>query len=154
MSDKRIEDVITKVLKGDAQKNALDFIAHIRASKDAEKYPIIMNDENDETGWNATNLGFIVITGTDDFPGPWTMWVNAENLGADAKQPVDEYVKETAWAHVSPCGNCGGDCSPGTHTVVFGKEFKNVCQHNLMFVNPNTETVDCMKKLIDIRMAG
>ena len=150
MANKRIEDVIQKVLTGDAQKNALDFIAHLRAGDEPEKFTIVMNDENDESGWSATHLGFIVITGSDDFPGPWTMWLEANNLG-ESGAPVDEDVKEFAWTHVSPCGSCGGTCSPGTSTKVFGKGFENVCQHNLMFTNPDAEAVAYMKKIVDIK---
>ena len=144
---KQIEDVIRSTLKGDTQQNALDLVAHLCASGQ----PIIMHDEKNESGWNAPDLGFILITGTDDFPGPWTMWLGAENLGENAPIPVDEHIKEFAWAHVSPCGSCGGKCTPGTRTTVFGKVFDNVCQHNLMFTNPNVEAVESMKKIVDIR---
>jgi len=151
MSKRRIEDVINDVLKGDTQKNALALIAHLRAGEDAEKFPIIQHDEKDEGGWDLPNLGFIFVTGAEDFPGPWTMWVNGNNIGEGWELPIDESIKEFAWAHVSPCGSCGGECSPGTSTKVFGKDFENVCQHNLMFTNPDAEAVDYMKKILDIR---
>jgi len=144
---KKIEDVINDVLKGDTQKNALDLITHLRTCD----FSIVMHDEKDESGWNVENLGFIVITGSDDFPGPWTMWLGADNIGEYSEFSIDEHIKEFAWSHVSPCGSCGGKCSPGTKTKVFGKDFENTCQSNLMFVNPDAEAVAYMKKIFDIK---
>ena len=151
MSKKRIEDVIYDFLKGDAQKNALDFITHLRTGEKSEDFSIDMHDEKDESGWSVSNLGFIIVNGSDEFPGPWTMWVSVNNIGEHSESTIPDHVKEFAWAHVSPCGSCGGDCSPGTDTKVFGRDFKNVCQHNLMFVNPDSAAVACMKEIIDIR---
>ena len=144
---KKIEDIIKSTLTGDTQNNALELIAYLRASD----FVIEMHDEKDESGWNVPNLGFIVMIGSEDFPGPWTMWMPVNNIGESAEIPIDEHLKEFAWAHVSPCGSCGGDCSPGTTTKIFGKDFENVCQHNLMFNNPNAEAVDGMKKIIDVK---
>jgi len=144
---KKIEDIIRNTLKGDTQKNALALITHLRASN----FSITMHDEKDESGWSVTSLGFIVINGSEDFPGPWTMWIDVNNIGEHSEMSIDEHIKELAWSHVSPCGSCGGDCSPGTNTKVFGKNFENVCQHNLMFSNPGAQAVDGMKKIIDIK---
>ena len=146
---RQIEDVIAGVLTGDAKKNAADLIAHIRTG--GEVFSITQNEGKDETGWIVENLGFIFIGGGADFPGPWTMWLAADNLGEGQKLPVDESLKEFAWAHVSPCGSCGGKCSPGVNAKVFGKDFENTCQTNLMFVNPGAEAVSYMKKIIDIK---
>ena len=151
MSKRKIEAVINDVLRSEAQKSALDLIAHLRAEEEHGIFKISINDEKDESGWSVSNLGFILISGDDDFPGPWTMWVGADNMGEHYELAVDAHIKKFAWSHVAPCGSCGGTCSPGTRTRVFGKDFENVCQHNLMFTNPNTEAVTCIKKIIDIR---
>lgn len=154
MSQRIIEDVIKDTLSGDTQKNALELIAHLRTDKEPGKFSITMYDKNNESGWNVANLGFIIISGSDDFPGPWTMWVGTNKLDKHAEFPVDEHIKEFAWSHVSPCGSCGGKCSPGTSVRIFGKYFENVCQSNLIFVNPDANTVDYMKKIIDIIKEG
>ena len=52
---------------------------------------------------------------------------------------------------MSPCGNCGKNCTPATNTKVFGKDFENTCQSNLLLVNPSAEMVGYMKKLVDIK---
>ena len=144
---KKIEDIIKSTLNGDAQKNALELIAHITAND----FTITMNDENDESGWVVPNLGFIMINGSEEFPGPWTMWMEVNNIGEHSELPIDEHIKEFAWANIAPCGSCGGDCSPGITSTIFGKVFENTCQSNLMFTNPDAEAVDRIKKIVDIR---
>ena len=150
---KTIEDIINTKLNGDPQKNALSLIAHIRATAPPERFPIIIHDEKDESGWNISNLGFMIITGYDDFLGPWTMWLGTDNLGEHFETTIDEQVKEFAWKHVSPCGNCGGKCSPGETTKVFGKIFENTCQANLVLVNPNADEIGYIKQLVDYIVA-
>jgi len=147
----KIEDIINDTLKGDAMKNALELIAYLREAEKPAYCSITMHDEKDESGWIVSNLGFMIITGSDDFPGPWTMWIGANNLGEHSETPIDAHIKEFAWSHVSPCGNCGGECSLGTRTKIFGRDFENVCQSNLIFIDPDAETVEDMKKIIDIR---
>jgi len=141
---KTIESVINDTLHGDAQRNALALTAHIRASG---RFPINQHDANDESGWNVEGLGFILILGSDDFPGPWTMWIPADKLGENAENMVDESIREFAWKHVSSCGSCGGDCTPGTLATVFGKVFENTCQTNLMFHNPDADAVEGIMKI-------
>jgi len=151
---KKIEDAIGSTLKGDAQRNALDLIAHIRAGETSKHFSIKNHNETGESvwnGWNVSNLGYIIINGLDDFPGPWTIWMEADGLGEHLEAPVDEDIKEFAWFHVSPCGSCGGECTPGNSATVFGRVFENTCKSNLIFINPNAKTVDYMKKIIDVR---
>jgi len=145
---KNIEEIISSKLTGDAQTNALALAAHIMGK--TGKFAISMHDENDESGWVVADLGFIMISGTSEFPGPWTMWISAANIGAKTQDAISDCTKEFAWKHVSPCGSCGGTCTPGVNTSFFGKAFENTCQANLMFTNPDTDAVDGMKKIIDI----
>ena len=155
MSNRTIEDVIRNVLKSDSQKNALNLVAHLRADNESEDFPISTYHENDNSTWSGfdvAGLGYVVINGLDDFPGPWTMWIGVDNLGEYAEFSIDDHIKEFAWKYISPCGDCGSDhCDKGKRTSVFGKEFENTCQANLMFVNPDADAVEKMKKIIDIR---
>ena len=152
MSNKKIEDVISNVLTGDAQKNALNLVSHIRTIGGSEYFAIKMHDEKDESGWVADDLGFIFVNGSADFPGPWTLWLSAGDLGQHAQNPVDDAIKEIVWQHVSPCGSCGGKCAPGVGAKVLGKDFTNTCQGNLMFVDPNADVVELIKKIVEIRL--
>ena len=60
-------------------------------------------------------------------------------------------MKKIAWANVNTCGNCGGDCSPGTRKAILGQEFDNVCSTDLAFCNPDTNTLEYVKKLLEMR---
>ena len=153
MSNRTIEDVMKDVLKGDAQKHALDLIAHLRAGE-GEKFPIAKHNESDESLWLiGEGVGTMFINGSDDFPGPWTLWVDGDNIGEHTASDVDEHVKTVAWENIAPCGSCGGQCSPGSHRRVFGKDFENVCTSTLMFTNPDADTLACLKKIVDVRKA-
>ena len=151
MSEIGIENVIIETLTGDSQINALDFISHLRAIEQEGKISITMNDENDKTGWNVSDVGFIIINGSYEFPGPWGMFIGTDNITEHSDFPVDDHIKETTWANMAPCGKCNSDCTGGSiRRTVFGKDFIDIC--NLIFVNPDSKTVACMKKIIDIKM--
>lgn len=158
MSAMKIEDAITTVLNEEAQKNALDFVAHMRAKG-------VSIDES-ETYWEIKYKGkclcFMWIDGSDNLPGPWTIWSNQEpgswaTWGENASDfntniPVDDHIKEIAWKNVSFCGNCGECETNGMSKIVLGKEFDNLCKSTMAFTNPNKEELACAKKMIDVRM--
>jgi len=153
MSERKIEDVVRDVLKGDAQKNALDLIAHLRTSG-GKDFSIAKHNESDESLWLiGEGIGVMFVNGSDDFPGPWTLWVDGDNIGEHTAADVDAHVKEVAWANIAPCGSCGGQCSPGFRKRVFGKDFENVCNSTLMFTNADTDTLACLKQIVDVRKA-
>lgn len=159
MSDKRIEDVIGGVLKGESQKNALDFVAYLRMNgiplEEAENYW--------EVKYNNETVCFVWVDGSDEVPGPWTIWSaqvpgawatwsDGEHKGEYVPFPIDEHIREIAWANVNVCGNCGGCNNPsGMRKTVLGREFDNLCNSTMAFTNPDIEALNCAKKMIDIR---
>jgi len=152
MSEKIIEDSINEILKGDAQKNALDWVAYIRADESGKTQ--IINHEGGEM-WLVKNddniVDLIYVGDSDDFPGPWIVWIRGDHIGQYADCPVDEHIKEAAWAHAALCRPCSSDCDRGIHKTIFGKEFAKVCPDTMMFVNPDADTLDDMKKIREIR---
>ena len=140
-----IEEGITKRLTGDAQKNALNLVAFMRAND----MPIDPNNGGD--GWavggkEGDSLGYAIVNGVSEFPGPWTLWFNSCDFAGDA----DDALKEAAWAHASPCGKCHkgwADCGGGER-MIFGKAFESLCHSPLMFSNPDAQTVEHVKKLL------
>ena len=145
---KTIIEQINENLSGDAQKNALDFAAFLRA-KD-----ISLNGSGkggDWSGWavggtTGDSIGYMIVNGKDEFPGPWTVWFNT----CDFKSDADEALKEAAWAHASPCGKCHkgwADCGGGERTI-FGKEFESLCHSPMMFSNPDARELEYAKKLM------
>ena len=146
-----IEDRINSVLEGESRKNALDFAAFLRKSG--------LTPECHESGhgWSimrsGDSVGFVIADGTAQIPGPWTIWFNSCDF--DESGPIDNELKETAWAHASICGNfvsggkdCGCGDQPGFTRVIFGKTFENRCHSPLMFTDPDAKTLNNVKKLL------
>ena len=154
MLEQGIEQNIVEILSGDAQKNALEFVAYLRANEMLfergkgyweDKYYWMIKYKNEY-------VCFILINGCEDKTEPegWIIWSD-ESENWFAAFPLDEYMKEIAWKNVDFCGNCGGDCNPGTHKTIFGKEFYNVCRTTMKFMNPDAEAMKCVKKIVEIR---
>jgi len=140
-----IEEGIAKRLTGNAQKNALDFVAFMRAND------MSIDPNNGGDGWavggkEGDSLGYAIVNGASEFPGPWTLWFNVCDFAGDA----DDALKEAAWTHASPCGKChkGWENCGGGNRVIFGKEFDRLCHSPLMFVNPDAQALEHIKKLL------
>ena len=148
---RKIEDVINGTLKSGVQKNALDFIVHLKKGENLS----ISNDNDDDGRWwvrHKNNLlcEIQISAASGDSPEGWIVWFYGDCIGGH-DSPVDEGIKEIAWTNITLCGNCGAECAPGKRKTVFGKVFENVCQSTLAFPNPGTDMVDCMKVIIDYR---
>ena len=153
MPKQTIESHIKETLAGDTRKNALDFVAFLLANE--------MQFERGEGYWKDKlywcikheneSVCYLLLNSPKENLKPWTIWSDDSGSNCFEDCSLDEYMKEIAWDNVDFCGNCGGDCSPGTRKVVFGKEFNNVCRAAMRFTNPDAETVECMKKLVEIR---
>lgn len=156
MSDKRIEDVIRDALYDDARKNALDFVAYLRE----HEIPIEESENYWEIKYKNECVCFIWINGADEAPGPWTIWSVQEPDSWAAwgdhgyvDVPMDERIKEIAWKNVNVCGNCGGcENQGGRRKTVLGKEFNHLCSSTMAFTCPDAETLECTKKMIEIRI--
>jgi hypothetical protein len=85
-------------------------------------------------------------------PGPWTIWSDDSGSTCFENFPLDDRIKEIAWKNVDICKNCGG-CNLGTGTskIIFGREFDNVCRTTMKFINPDVKTLECLKKIVEIR---
>ena len=155
MAEQKIEDFINEVLTGDAQKNALDFAAYLRANE--------MLFERGKGYWEGKLYWLIkyknkyvcfILIGTEEKPGPgpWTIWSDDSSSNWFEDFPLDERIKEIAWKNVDFCGNCGGCRSKtGTRKTIFGKEFNNVCRTTMRFIDPDVEALECVKKMVELR---
>ena len=143
-----IEIAINERLTGEAQSNALDFVAFARANGIS-----LHGGGGGEvfSGWDiagtaGASIGYIIVNGVPDFPGPWTIWLNSCDFVGDA----DDELKGAAWAHASPCGKCNKGwekCGGGPRTI-FGKDFDRLCHSPLMFTNPDAQALEHAKKLL------
>ena len=142
-----IEDAIADVLNGDVLKNALNFIAYLRENK--------MNP-----AWSATNawkvtyktftVCFLRLHGAADYhnlaAGSWHI---LPFIGEYESDLLSNELKEIVWANKKKCQLCG-QCALQLNTI-FGKEFDTACEGSILFVNPNAEAIECVKKMIALR---
>lgn len=158
MATRKIEDAISAVLTGDAQKNALDFVAYLRASE----IPIQESDTYWDIQYEGKSVCFLWIDGANQAPGPWTIWSDQEpgtwihwqdESGSNTHEKfyLGEHTRNVVWAHVNRCANCGSDCSPGKRKTVLGKSFDNLCGSALAFTNPDAEALYCAKEMVAMR---
>ena len=131
-----LEEKIKTLLSGETQKNALDFIDFLRVNKIPPKFHVIS-----------------VVGEGGNFPHirPWVTFFNV----CEFDGLVDKELLEFAWKHAHICdhfitngGRCGCGKQPGFKKIVFGKEFENICKCPMQFINPDTETLENMKKLL------
>jgi PhnB protein len=143
------EDKINDVLKGNSLNNALNFAAFLSENG------IPLTSNGDGEGWAVggivgDSIGFMLINGAEQTPGPWTIWFNSCDFGGG--ESFDSELKETAWSHASNCGHCHAgwkNCGGGERTI-FGRKFDWLCHSPLMFTDPDSETLENVKKLIMI----
>jgi len=154
MLSRSMEHYIRKLLTGEAQKNALEFAAYLRANG-----LVFVRGKGyweDKCYWavkyRGEYVGFILVNGygsvgDETEPEGWIFWSDNYISGLFADFPLDDRTKEIAFEHID-FGTCGG----GITVKLFGKEFYPVCNGTTFrFNNPNTETLACVKKLVDIR---
>ena len=142
-----IEDVINEVLTGEAQANALNFVAYLRENKMTPSWFAA-------NAWKVTfrsfTVCFIRLHGTAHYhnlgAGEWHIVPFIGEYDGDA---LAEEYKEIAWANKRTCTACG-QCALKLDTV-FGKKYDYACEGAILFINPNAEAVECAKKLVELR---
>ena len=157
MSECKIENYIGDALIGDTRKAAENFFEYL--------LELDLRFERGQGYWadklywmikhNDEYICFILINDGDDKTEPdrWIIWMGDSGLNIFANFMPDERTKEIALKHIDICGKCGGCGTPGgSHKKFFGIEFDNVCVTPMRFDNPNNETVECVKKMVEYRI--
>ena len=147
-----IEDVIKEKLVGEAQKNALDFVAAMQE----KEFSFVGWDSGSEVGWtptyNGKGLGTTLIN--DQF-----MFFIGLDWNFDDSRAVEDEIKEFVWAHITVCPQepcappyCQADEHNDNHSKnrwkIFGKEYESTCNAPLQFIGPDAKTLDNIKKLL------
>jgi len=140
-----IEEEIRNDLGGDAQGNALDFAAFLRANG----FPIEWNGEHG--GWNILCRGrLIVFSKVIGDENVFAIVFNTCDFGGG--ETADEDVKAFAWAHAVICPQgCGGSeiCEMSQKRVtIFGRAFENVCIAPLECFNLDAHELQRAQKLM------
>lgn len=165
MPEHIIETHIREALTGNAKKNALEFAAFLRESKmqfergsgywaDKRYWMIRCKDEV---------VCFILINGYrsvrhQDEPEGWIIWSDTSD-SSDSQwyenTALDEGVKDVARRNIDYCAKCspGSPCYGGLNKVIFGKGYHNICRTTFRFDNPDSEAVECVKKLLMLKIS-
>jgi len=142
-----IEDVIGDVLEGDVLQNAVNLIAYLRENKM-------------KPAWSATNawkisyktytVCFIRLHGAAEYhnlkAGSWHV---IPFIGEYEDFALSGELREIVWANKKTCPQCG-KCALKLHQV-FGKEYDYVCEKSIVFTNPDAKSVECVKRLLELR---
>ena len=142
---KTFEETVADVLKDDSQKNALDFAAFLKDNN------MVAGGQHGGVSYKGNVVAYIHMDGKAEMPGPWTIWPNGDFSSEPEGFVFDGSMKEIAWANVNICSSCGSKCAPGSRKTLFGKEFDNVCGAVMAFNNPDANTLECVKKLLEMK---
>jgi len=140
---KMSKQMINEALSDDILKNALDFTEFLEKNE--------MKVNGSEISYKGKAACYMHLDGAKDYPSPWTIWTEGDYSSEYEAVPINEQMKNIAWANVNKCGDCGTKCKPGNHKVIFGKEFDNVCSADMAFYKPDAQTLECVKKLLEMR---
>jgi len=140
-----IEDEMKTKLRGDTLKNALGFVAYVRASG-------LTNDDEYCNNFYYLNTPTFVLLCFENENYPEGEWGIYNSPIRDYEGiPLDEELKEFSRNNVRICtGQCGCPNWPrGGNQTVFGKEFKSVCSSVVMYPNPDAEALEKIKRIIE-----
>ena len=142
-----MEEEFRKRLKGDLRKNAFAFAAHMDRTSSWKHC-------GEKVCVTHTDPGNLYIYFGDD---NGTAVVRADRSNGDSEAyPMDEHLKEFVWANVNPCHHfrtdgkdCGCGQQPGHSFTILGKKFDHLCFCPICFVNPDAETFERIKELVE-----
>ena len=148
---------IKENLTGETQQNAHNFVKHlISLGMTAE------GSSNDGKfvykGKTVCHTYFGNSKNTPGYPEPWTVWSSGDedDFSKEVESvPFTERMKEIAWAnahnHDVNCPSINTWCSGGKYKIIFGREFDNICVSTIGFTDPDSEAIECAKKLVEMR---
>ena len=143
----QIEDIAGEVLSGDALKNALDFVAYLRENK---LNPIWSATNVWKVSSKTFNVCFIRLHGAAPYHGlAEGEWNISPFIGEYEASLLSDENKEIAWANKKDCPSCG-QCALKLDTV-FGKKYDYVCEGAIRFRNPDTDAIECAKRIVELR---
>ena len=143
-----IRDALKNNLKGEALTNALDFVDYlteksITLNKEWDKgFRFIKNGKSPcLIVFNMQNNGEWFICDVPVVSEP--EW---DSISNDLKEFIIANIKICNVHQGNPCG-CGSE--PGISKSIFGKVHNNVCTSEIQFINPDSDVLNKLKKIID-----
>lgn len=146
----KIEEIASDYLDGEALKNMLDFVEWLRANRMTPAF----GSKSKEGISYTTHVCYVKL-----FLGYWHIWISGKHrkhkhLYIDDFLACEE-LKEIVGDNLPSCiEGCGHRCNEGQgYTVtVCGKKYEKICGCcTVRFINPNAETLNIIKKVIEKR---
>jgi len=154
----KIEDVIPHCVAAEHQKNALSFIAWLRANKMSPGWSGVHN------AWDAKcksktickislkNDGWNVNEKLKNHT--WEIKLYCHNRDRYEESIVNEGLQDIIWDGLYECDECLGGTKPcigGNNYTVYGKEFKGICGHSFYtrIFDSGEAAIDGIKKLLE-----
>ena len=149
----KIEDKIPKQLDGDMQKIALDFVVWLRQNK------MTLSSAGFRDAWKANCKGKMICyvklrNNEREKTSKWVVYPNLAHFGEYEHILVEEGLQNIIWENVCNCFVCRPECSMknSRDKIILGKVCEKLCgsRHPLWFFDPNEETIDCIKRLLEL----
>ena len=138
-----VEEAITDLLDGENKENALNITAYLKEN----------NMPPNMTNWGKVryndeyNIGRMTVEEKNNWEFEIFDFLHFGNFSDE-----DEEFTRVVHDHVKICPEPCHDCWRAKDVKIFGKEFKSVCsQHSRVFANPDSKTIEHIKKLIEYR---
>ena len=143
----KFENEINNSLRGDKLKIATDFVTYMKTNG--------MTAHAEHVGAFEYKGQWVCIACIIPMDGEPTMVIFDNPLTKHFDDfPLDESLKDFAWAHVNVCTSCGGSSGcgsqPGQTKMILGKEFTNLCTSEVAFWNPNTEALGKILQMVGL----
>jgi len=145
-----VEILVEQIMEEDAKKEFLLFNDYLKQQKMLVRW-FVTNSYN--INYKGCKLAQIYIYDGKDKQYRWRIKINTahrtmfnEYLDVQTDEIIDLFMK-----NFKECTKCSS-CAPGYSFDFFGKRFENICGTNtFLFVNPNADQMETIKKLIDAR---
>ena len=152
MPKPKIEEVAEAILENDNLANILDLIAFTKENKITLRWS---STNAYQLYYKSKRIGIIRMTA--DAYKMYAMPANSWYFSPwDSHDILDELIsveknaKEIIWNNVRMCISCAS-CKPGHDRTIFGKVFEKTCHSWFHMVNPNKDTIDCIKSLLRVK---
>lgn len=150
----KIRAIVVDTFSTELRDNTLDFVSFLNHnSMDFERMRgYWKNQFYWAVKYKNKYVCYILLNGVGDERrfAPLTVWTDDSGSAWYENDFLSDELKEAAWENVDYCVHCGA-CSGGTHKMIFGREFDNVCKTTMRFTNPNHQTFHLIKELVCAR---
>ncbi|MBQ8315004.1 MAG: hypothetical protein IJ006_03540 [Lachnospiraceae bacterium] len=144
------EEEINALLTNERQQKALDFVSYVKSLRMTPQWTSANSWAVSYKGKRVCYIKLVTRQGEN-------AWYIRPAVRYDEELRRfcrEKCLEEVMLANVHFCVGCG-KCKPGTNVTFFDKELKHVCSSpiDFEFHNPNTEALECAKKLVEYRRA-